>query len=102
MDCYCDNRVTELTMFLAPSPDNSLKFYFWDVQYAPPYDNASVAFQLGFRDDQAEQFRWVAHMAERMEAKMAPIHVKFLLGPPCAWPWQLEGLVVDLRPFWMF
>ena len=58
---------------LAPSPDNSLKYYYWDIQYAPPYNDASDQFQLGFRGDQQHHFRWLAHKVDRLEVGIVSI-----------------------------
>ena len=77
--------------FSADSPDNSLRYLYWDIQFAPHYDDASSQFQTGFRDEQYQQFRWVAFQDEKMEAKMCPVYVHFLYGPPCAWDAQSEG-----------
>ena len=90
-----------LMIFLAPSPDNSLKFFFWDIQYAPAYNDASGRFPTGFRGDQQEHFRWVARQKERREVKMVPIHVRHLLGPPCAWPKQTEGILVQKQALFL-
>ena len=68
-----------------------MKYFFWDVQNAPPYDDESSQFQTGFRDEQGQHFRWLGHRGERLEAKMVPIRIHFLWGPPCAWPAQDEG-----------
>ena len=78
-------------MNLAPSPDNSLLYHFWDIQFAPPYNDASGAFAVGFRGDQIQNFRWLAIKDDRPEAKLVPIMVHFLFGPPCAWISQQEG-----------
>ena len=93
-----NNRVVLTNVFLAESPDNSLKYVFWDIQYAPPFDDASTNFQFGFRGDQHHHFRWLAHESGpngRMEVKMVPIFVHMLWGAPCAWHWQAEGKVFD-------
>ena len=68
-----------------------MKYFFWDIQNAPPVDDASAQFPTGFRGEQAQHFRWVAHQIERIEVKMVPSLVHFLWGPPCMWPAQVEG-----------
>ena len=78
-------------MTSAESPDNSLQFHYWDIQYAPAYNDASSQFQTGFRGEQENHYRWLVYQGERREAKLVPVYVHHLLGPPAAWDAQIEG-----------
>ena len=77
--------------YSADSPDNSLRYLYWDIQHAKPYDDVSSQFPTGFRGEQTSLFRWVACRGERMEVKLCPVYLHFLYGPPCVWDAQDEG-----------
>ena len=79
----------------ADSPDNALRYQYWDVEYARPYSDAANDFELGFRDDARAQFRWVrrepADLSERPDLRLVPLFPRQLLGPVAAWDAQDEG-----------
>ena len=81
--------------FLADSPDNALRYQYWDVEYARPYSDACHELETGFRDDARAQFRWVrrepADPSERPDLRLVPLFPRQLLGPVAAWDAQDEG-----------
>ena len=91
-----------IILILAPKPDFSLIFSFWDLYSAKPLkDDADMNnYQFGFHDSYMDHFRWIDRTVDtdpngrgnmQVESRHVPLPMHFLWGPPALWCQQSGG-----------